>query len=522
MAKLSHSFWLRLSALLLLSCGSESPKGVDGTLVRLHLTGVELSQVTRATLGISVTDPQGQTQTQSPEFTNPPFDPLGVTFRPGTVAATNYHVEVFGDAACLLAKGDAMLTIDRDGQYDVSVPLKAPELPCGAPAAKLVVQIVNGIGGAGTVTSQPAGISCGSDCDEVYAAGTSITLHANATTGKFQGWSGGCSGLTADCTLNLSAAGEFLVQAVFANGSCHGWCEEPSGTTENLYGIWGTGPLNIVAVGDKGTILKWDGQAWGKETSGVSTALRAVTIPRGDTTFVIVGDKGTILKRDTAMWTKLTDPSSGANLNAVSGDTKDDIFIVGDNGSVLKGSIGGGFSLKGQGGGGNPPSSIKGKRLSGISAAPSGDNFALVGDGGYNLRRYSVVIDYFSDGAGGTAQNLNGVYHGSKTIFAVGANATIVRRGPANFFGDWPDWSLDTVSTPITGSLRGVWGISDTQVYAVGDSLLVVQWDGLVWTKVPLPNLTTGLNRSLYAIWGTSGNNLYAVGDGGTILHYLP
>lgn len=522
MAKLGHSFWLQLSALLLLSCSSESPMGIDGTLVRLHLTGADLSQVTKANLHITATDSQNQMKVGDSTFTSAPFDVLGVTFPPGAVAATTYHVEVFGDASCLLAQGDAMLTIDHDGQYDVSVQMKAPDLPCGAPAAKLIVQIVNGIGGAGSVTSQPAGISCGTDCDQVYAAGTQVTLHAAASMGMFQGWSGGCSGQAADCTINLSAAGEFQVQAVFANGTCHGWCEEPSGTTEHLYSIWGTGPLNIVAVGAAGTILKWDGQAWGKETSGVATALRGITIPRGDSTFIIVGDKGTILKRDMTMWTKLTDPSSGANLNGVSGDSKDDVFIVGDGGSVLKGSAGGGFSLKGQGGVGNPPSDIKGKRLNSIYASPSNDNFALVGDGGYNLRRYNVVIDYFSDGAAGVTQNLNGVYYGSKTIFAVGANATLARRGPPNGFGDWPDWTLDTVTPAITGILRGVWGISDSQVYAVGDNLMIVYWDGSVWAKVPLPNIKTGLTRNLNAIWGTSGNNLYAVGDSGTILHYLP
>lgn len=520
MARLRTGYVLCLLGLL--SCGSESPMGLSGTLVRLLPTGVDLTQVTRATLNVTSTNIKNETKMGGTEFTSPPFTPLGVNFAPGTIAATTYHVEVFGDGTCQLAAGDASLTIDHDGEYDVSVQMKAPDLPCGAPAAKLIVQVVNGIGGAGIVTSQPAGISCGKDCEKVFAAGTSVTLHAAATTGMFQGWSGGCSAQTGDCTINLSAAGEFQVQAVFANGTCHGWCEEPSGTADNLYGIWGTGALNVVAVGANGTILQWDGQAWNKGTSGVATTLRSVTIPQGDTTFLIVGDKGTILKSDMAMWTKLADPSSGANLSGVSGDSKDDVFIVGDNGAVLKGSLSGGFSLKGQGGIGNPPSDIKGKKLNGISAAPGSDNFALVGDGGYNLRRYNVVIDYFSDGASGTSANLNGVYYGSKTIFGVGSSGTLVRRGPPNGFGDWPDWTLDHLTPELTDNLRGIWAVSDNEVYAVGDKLAIVSWNGSAWKKTPLPNITTGLTRNLNAVWGTSGNNLYAVGDSGTILHYLP
>jgi hypothetical protein len=60
--------------------------------------------------------------------------------------------------------------------------------------------------GSGTVTSSPAGISCGSDCSEPYAPGTVVTLTAAAASGSsFAGWSGACSG-TASCQLTMSAA----------------------------------------------------------------------------------------------------------------------------------------------------------------------------------------------------------------------------------------------------------------------------------------------------------------------------
>ncbi|MBI5756212.1 MAG: SBBP repeat-containing protein, partial [Nitrospirae bacterium] len=50
--------------------------------------------------------------------------------------------------------------------------------------------------GSGTVTSSPAGISCGSDCSEAYTYGTSVTLTATPATGSvFAGWSG-----DADCS----------------------------------------------------------------------------------------------------------------------------------------------------------------------------------------------------------------------------------------------------------------------------------------------------------------------------------
>ena len=62
--------------------------------------------------------------------------------------------------------------------------------------------------GTGTITSSPAGISCGDDCTENYASGTSVKLTATATTGsKFTGWSGACAGVTTSyCTVSVTEA----------------------------------------------------------------------------------------------------------------------------------------------------------------------------------------------------------------------------------------------------------------------------------------------------------------------------
>ena len=49
--------------------------------------------------------------------------------------------------------------------------------------------------GIGTVTSSPPGIACGGDCQEVYPAGSVVTLTAAPSQySVFDGWSGGCSG----------------------------------------------------------------------------------------------------------------------------------------------------------------------------------------------------------------------------------------------------------------------------------------------------------------------------------------
>lgn len=60
--------------------------------------------------------------------------------------------------------------------------------------------------GAGTVTSSPAGISCGATCSATFPGGTSVTLAASPTSGSvFSGWSGACAG-TGTCSVSMTTS----------------------------------------------------------------------------------------------------------------------------------------------------------------------------------------------------------------------------------------------------------------------------------------------------------------------------
>jgi hypothetical protein len=84
--------------------------------------------------------------------------------------------------------------------------------------------------GAGTITSNPAGINCGVDCSESYRDGTSVELTASADSSSvFTGWSGACTGMgscqvTMDAAKNVTATFEVstFTLAVSKNGTGSG------------------------------------------------------------------------------------------------------------------------------------------------------------------------------------------------------------------------------------------------------------------------------------------------------------
>lgn len=81
------------------------------------------------------------------------------------------------------------------------------------------------VSGSGTVSSSPAGISCGADCSENYTSSTSVSLTATPASGyTFSGWNGACSG-TGTCSVSMTSAR--TVTATFVSSS--------SGTPTSTY-----------------------------------------------------------------------------------------------------------------------------------------------------------------------------------------------------------------------------------------------------------------------------------------------
>jgi hypothetical protein len=126
-----------------------------------------------------------------------------LTFSDGSLRVPQ-HFAVGGSPSSI-----ALGNFNQDGLVDVAVANSADNtvsvLINGSPISHMPLTVAKTGTGGGTVTSDPAGINCGSACTAGFEAGSTVTLTASPDSGStFTGWSGGgCSG-TGDCSVFIN------------------------------------------------------------------------------------------------------------------------------------------------------------------------------------------------------------------------------------------------------------------------------------------------------------------------------
>jgi hypothetical protein len=326
------------------------------------------------------------------------------------------------------------------------------------------------------------------------------------------------------------------------------WTEMASGTTAALRGVSGLSATNVVAVGDDGLILRYDGMTWSAIPGpAAGKTLRAVHGEAGQ--LIAVGDEGTVISsKDGKVWQtfvpKLDDPKAvNLSLRAV-GHESGLVAVGGDSGQV--------FTL--------PPVAVTwaphelpGKPTVRGLAVKDGTVVA-VGDGGF-VRAYDGTAWQPLPGA---SESLHGVARGEDAqgypiAVAVGKGsflridlAKLTSQGSPTGMRDARAVALRAAALVVAGGGGAIWSGDDSgptkrelpaslvteedlngiwpkasALFAVGGKETILRLGGGAIQAESAPFPTLGLTLHAIGSAGTSAP-LVAVGGKGTILHRDP
>jgi hypothetical protein len=277
----------------------------------------------------------------------------------------------------------------------------------------------------------------------------------------------------------------------------------PPLTTKNLRAVWGTGPADVWAVGDNGTILHFNGKAWTPSPSGTEENLTSV-IGTGPASVWVSGEKGAILHWDGAVWRQVSAEADTTLVNLWASGP-DDVWGVGvnngDEGGYMRHWNGTKWEAQGVPG----SSSLWGVGGTGphdvwmVGNSPKGDGYVIHGDGkhfdanGYKgpparavwcakpddvwVAPYQGMIQHWNGTTWAESQSPVGTWFrlggsGPDDFWAVGLNGASVRYHA----GAWA--TLPTGTNQIVWS---VWSPSATAAWAVGNNGTLLRWDGAAW-----------------------------------------
>lgn len=404
------------------------------------------------------------------------------------------------------ARTELMVTANEVRTLTVNLMAQLPPLCPMGPPVPITVQKTGD--GKGEIVATPDSLSCDAGCQTKMASfesGTVVTLAATADPGgagtryTFDGWSGACTG-TGGCFITLAQA-----ENVTARFTCHGWCPENlPGVTSNLNGLYGFASNRLVAVGDGGIILQWNGSGWTRLTSSITTNnLRGISGFNGTLGFA-VGDAGTILRTtDGGTGWAVLPAVAAVQLRSVWIASMTEAYAVGDKINnnypwlIYDGTTWGNPGLGG----------LDHAWNSAYGVGPG--QYYIVGASGRAVVSVPLLNATNVDGA----PELRGIFGLSHlTMTAVGGGGTIVRYMPAT-----RTWSSMNRLSAASPNLRAIHGTGPTRMVTVGEGGTVWTYDGNTWSVEQTP-MTTQLN----AVFLISNEEIFVVGQGGLIYHKRP
>lgn len=274
----------------------------------------------------------------------------------------------------------------------------------------------------------------------------------------------------------------------------------PSPVTVNLRDLWGTAQDHVLAVGDDGTVLRFDGTDWQVVPDVPTTEDLYGVWGTSPSDVYVAGGGGTILHYDGTDWTDVG-PGGSTNFRSLYGSGSM-VVAVGSAAvaNVAWQSTGGQFTVAMTGASG----SLYGTWVT------TGPEAFLTGNGG-------EILHY--DGAAWSAMTSNTTEWLTEVAGRAPNDVWASGRGGTVLHYDGASWQPEQV--PTMAHVRGLW-VAPAEVYAVGydtsdpsaEGGFMLRRRGGTWSAVGIPT-----TPNLWAVWGTAADDVWAVGFDGAILH---
>ncbi|MES2524126.1 MAG: Ig-like domain-containing protein [Gemmatimonadota bacterium] len=263
----------------------------------------------------------------------------------------------------------------------------------------------------------------------------------------------------------------------------------------DLLDVWSTSGTNAWAVGDFGSIYRWNGSAWSRQLSPTTVALTTVWAASATDAFA-GGEQGVLLRWNGLSWQQQPLPST-ATVMSLWGTGGSNVFAVTSAGEILRYN-GTAWTL----------STTAARPLLSLFGTSAAEAFAG-GESGSVLRFNGTAWTPLP--STGTHSLLGLWASGVDNVLAVGIDTTATIGVAWRYNGT--GWQALNVGT--TRVLTSVWGPSQADVYVTGDVGTLLRFNGSTWHAQ-----ATGTTDLLWAISGspTGSGGAFAVGYNATVV----
>lgn len=422
---------------------------------------------------------------------------------------------------CYLANGQVTEQITAQKTY---YELDLTLLPQASPKCSLTVNILST--GTETVTSSPAGINCGggqTTCSYDFPFGTAVTLSGPVSQASYPVWTGGCTPAatyySATCVANVqkgnaSATVDFVPRVC----SPDGWCQyHPLGTTQTLIDVWGADAKNLWIAGTSGTVLSSSGGAWLPSANPWGT--NQVSFVRGtNASNVYASGSSTttsLMRWDGTKWTAQPALPNQINTNLLG------MHVIGSSDVML--SVADYTSA---------PTKYLIYRFNGTTYSSIGPTLGaseyltrLWGFGGNDVWAGSSLGIYHFDGTKWTKDTSTAIQNKIiQFIWGSATNDVWAATTAELFHWDGTTWTAAAPDNGVTPTnILGIGGGTGPDVWVTTSAAngRFYRYAGgscspKCWSQVDV----TGVTTLIRSVWGATNNDLWAVGNTGLILHY--